>query len=122
MNDPGYYDPSQITPEIYVGPQYYRVGKGRLERLGIRYSINMQAEFDSASSGLALEQHCYLPTEDDEAPGIDQLRLGIGFLEGQSGTVERYTSTVHSVEAALQQWWLPILLIRGWQWMTQSNS
>ena len=86
MTDPSYYDLSQITPEIYIGPQYFRVGKGRLERLGISYSINMQVEFDSASFGLALEQHCYLPTEDDEAPGIDQLRRGIDFIRKAIGT------------------------------------
>ena len=89
MTDPSYYDLSQITPEIYIGPQYYRVGKGRLERLGIRYSINMQIEFDSASFGLALEQHCYLPTEDDEAPAIDQLRRGIDFIGKAVGDGEK---------------------------------
>lgn len=85
MSDPGYYDLSQITPDIYIGPQYYRVGKSRLERLGIKFSINMQLEFDSASFGLGLEHHCYLPTEDDEAPGIDQLRRGIDFIKKAIG-------------------------------------
>lgn len=77
----GYSEVSQITPEIYVGPQVYRVGKHRLEMLGIRHSINMQAEFDGTPHGFAFENHLYLPTIDDEAPTLDQLRQGVDFIQ-----------------------------------------
>ena len=81
MVGPGYSEVSQITPEIYVGPQVYRVGKHRLEMLGVRYSVNMQAEFDDTTHGFAFENHLYLPTIDDEAPTLDQLRQGVDFIQ-----------------------------------------
>ena len=68
MTESEYLELSEITPEIYIGPQYYRVGKARLIEQGFTHTVNMQIEFDSAAMGLALKNHCYLPTEDDEAP------------------------------------------------------
>ncbi len=71
---------SQITPEIYVGPQYNRAGKRSLERQGITGDVNMRIEFDDAAYGLALEHYCHLPTIDDDAPTVDHLNQGIAFI------------------------------------------
>ena len=71
---------NQITPEIYVGPQYRMLGKRKLVRLGINASVNMRKEYDDAANKLNLDQYCHLPTVDGQAPSLDQLKLGVEFI------------------------------------------
>src|SRR5437660_1656140 len=71
---------SQITGTLFVGAQIGQAGKRRLERLGIRASVNMRAEFDDGASGLALAEHLWLPTVDGEAPSLDHLSRGVEFI------------------------------------------
>ena len=81
---------NKITPEIYVGPQYRRLGKRKLERLGINASVNMRMEYDDAANNLNLDQYCHLPTVDDQAPSLEQLNRGVEFINrvvGQGGRV-----------------------------------
>ncbi len=72
---------SEITPHLYIGPQYNKLGKRRLEKEGIQHDVNLRIEFDDAAHGLALEQYCYLPTIDDDAPTIEHLEQGVAFIE-----------------------------------------
>ncbi len=65
IDDSQYYRPSQITPNIYVGPQYYRVGKADLEKLGITYSIDMREFFEWTGPFYRLENHLHIPVVDD---------------------------------------------------------
>lgn len=74
---------SQITPQLYVGPQYRSWGKRKLERLGIRASVNMRTEFDDAAHGLALTKYCHLPTVDDQPPTLAQLQRGVEFIAAE---------------------------------------
>lgn len=81
---------SEITPEIYVGPQYGRRGKRKLEQAGITGGINLRIEFDDAEHGLALKHYCYLPTIDDDAPTMEHLHQGVAFMNeviAQNGRV-----------------------------------
>jgi hypothetical protein len=71
---------SQIQPDLYIGPQYRRLGRHKLKRLGITASINMRIEFDDAAHGLDFEQYCHLPTVDDNAPALEQLKRGVEFI------------------------------------------
>jgi protein-tyrosine phosphatase len=71
---------SQITPQIYVGPQYRQAGKRKLEQLGINGDLNLRIEFNDAAHDLALKNYCYLPTIDDTAPTLEQLAEGITFI------------------------------------------
>ncbi len=71
---------SRVTPNIYVGPQFFDRGKKLLEREGIRYDVNLRIEFDDAAHGLALENYCYLPTIDDTPPTIEHLDEGVAFI------------------------------------------
>ena len=73
---------SRVTPQIYVGPQYNKLGKRILQREGITGDVNMRVEFDDAAHGLALEQYCHLPTVDDAAPAVDHLQKGVDFIAG----------------------------------------
>jgi hypothetical protein len=72
---------SQVTPEIYVGPQYRRRGKRKLERLGIDGDVNLRIEFDDAAHRLALKRYCHLPTVDDAAISLDHLKQGVAFIQ-----------------------------------------
>lgn len=72
---------SRITPEVYIGPQYRRAGKRRLEKLGITGGVNMRIEFDDAARNLALPNYCHLPTIDDDAPTLAHLQEGVAFIQ-----------------------------------------
>jgi len=71
---------SQITSEIYVGPQYRRAGKYRLEKFGITGTVNLRFEFDDSLHGLSLKDYCYLPVINDCAPTLEQLNNGVTFI------------------------------------------
>lgn len=72
---------SQVTPQLYVGPQFRANGLRHLQRNGILAVVNMRIEFDDAALGLAPEKYCYLPTIDDDAPTIEHLDAGSGFIQ-----------------------------------------
>ena len=72
---------SLIAPGVLVGPQHRQAGLRRLATIGVRYCVNMRTEFDDAEHGLAPEHYCHLPTVDDEAPTLEQLRRGVEFVE-----------------------------------------
>src|SRR5262245_5906459 len=67
---------SQITPQLYVGAQFGKSGKRKLESLGISGCVNLRIEFDDAAHGLALGRYYYLPTVDDTAPSLEHLSEG----------------------------------------------
>lgn len=70
----------QITPVLFVGPQFRKSGKRELERWGITASVNMRTEYDDALHELTFDQYCHLPTVDDQAPTLDQLDRGVEFI------------------------------------------
>lgn len=74
---------SEITPELYVGPQYGRRGKDALEQAGITAGVNLRTEFDDLAHGLALANYCHLPTVDDDAPSVEHLERGVAFVQEQ---------------------------------------
>ena len=71
---------SRITPQIYVGGQYGKRGKRKLEAAGISGDLNLRTEFDDAAHGLALADYCHLPTVDDDAPSVEHLQQGVDFI------------------------------------------
>jgi protein-tyrosine phosphatase len=81
---------SRVTPEVWVGGQFGRRGKRKLEQHGVTGNVNLRSEFDDAAHGLALEQYCHLPTVDDTAPTLEHLQQGADFIArvvGAGGTV-----------------------------------
>jgi len=74
---------SEVTPQLYIGPQYGRRGKLSLERAGITAGVNLRAEFDDLAHGLALEHYCHLPTVDDDAIAAEDLERGVAFVRQQ---------------------------------------
>jgi protein tyrosine phosphatase (PTP) superfamily phosphohydrolase (DUF442 family) len=72
---------SQITSQLHVGGQHRRRGWKRLEARGITAVVNMRHEVDDRARGIAPPRYLYLPTVDDQAPTLDQLREGVAFIE-----------------------------------------
>jgi hypothetical protein len=73
---------SQVTPQIWVGPQFNRRGREYLEARGVNGCVNLRVEYDDAANGLALPNYCYLPTVDDECPSPEHLQKGVDFIRG----------------------------------------
>ncbi len=71
---------SQITPQLHVGGQYRRRGWPTLAARGITAVVNLRVEFDDNDHGIAPSRYLYLPTTDDDAPTLDQLRRGAAFI------------------------------------------
>ena len=71
---------SQITPQIYIGPQIRKIGKQKLKSWGINSSVNMRIEYDDVAHNMALTHHCYLPTHDGYAPTFAQMQTGVDFI------------------------------------------
>ena len=72
---------SRVTPEVWVGGQFGKNGKRKLERLGVVGDVNLRVEFDDAEHGLALAEYCHLPTIDDDAPTLEHLQHGADFMQ-----------------------------------------
>jgi protein tyrosine phosphatase (PTP) superfamily phosphohydrolase (DUF442 family) len=71
---------SQITPGLHVGGQYRRWGWPRVVRRGITAVVNMRVEFDDRAAGIAPRRYLHLPTVDDTAPSLADLRAGAEFV------------------------------------------
>jgi predicted protein tyrosine phosphatase len=72
---------SGITPRVHVGGQFRRRGWRRLAARGVTAVVNMRRELDDRALGIAPPRYLYLPTVDDQAPTIEQLREGVAFIE-----------------------------------------
>jgi len=72
---------SQITPQLHVGGQYRRHGWPRLASRGITAVVNLREEFDDDDAGIAPSRYLYLPAADDTPPALEQLCLGVAFME-----------------------------------------
>jgi protein tyrosine phosphatase (PTP) superfamily phosphohydrolase (DUF442 family) len=71
---------SQITPQLHVGGQYRRRGWRRLAARGITAVVNLRVEFDDGEAGIAPDRYLHLPTTDNHAPTLEQLRQGAAFM------------------------------------------
>jgi protein tyrosine phosphatase (PTP) superfamily phosphohydrolase (DUF442 family) len=76
---------SQITPQLHVGGQYRRRGWPRLASRGITAVVDLRIEFDDNDAGIAPPRYLYLPTVDDHAPTLEQLRAGAAFMAEEIG-------------------------------------
>ena len=70
----------QVAPGLYVGGQINAAGWRWLSAKGISADVNMRIEFDDHAHGIEPESYIWLPTVDDDAPSLDQLRSGVDFV------------------------------------------
>ena len=71
---------SEVTPQLFIGPQINKAGRRKLESVGIHNSVNLRVEHDDVASGVALANHLHLPTVDDAAISLDHIGKGIDFI------------------------------------------
>lgn len=72
---------SQITPHLILGGQPARRRLPRLSALGVTGVINMRQEYDYVDDvGHTPLHYLHLPTIDNTAPTIDDLRKGVQFM------------------------------------------
>jgi protein tyrosine phosphatase (PTP) superfamily phosphohydrolase (DUF442 family) len=69
-----------VTPQLYVGGQINARGWCWLAEQGLTADVNMRSEFDDSAHGIAPKAYLWLPTPDDHAPTLDQLRTGVDFI------------------------------------------
>ncbi|MBN1643159.1 MAG: dual specificity protein phosphatase family protein [Anaerolineae bacterium] len=74
---------SEVTPTLHVGGQYRRRGWRRLAQRGITAVVDMRVEYDDRAAGIAPPRYLYVPTADDAAPTLDQLREGVAFIAAE---------------------------------------
>ena len=74
---------SRIQPGLYVGGQFLARGWPQLSRRGVTAVVCMRGEFDDREAGIAPPDYLYLPTVDNHAPTLEQLRQGVDFIRGQ---------------------------------------
>jgi len=71
---------TRVTPQLHVGGQFSGKGWAILARRGVTAAVNMRSEYDDRGEGLLPSRYLHLPTVDNEAPTLDQLRQGIRFI------------------------------------------
>lgn len=81
---------SKISPHLYIGPQYGKLGMKKLQEAGVSASMSLRAEYDDHEFGLSFPEYNYLPTVDNTAPTIEHLVQGVAFIKSvveKEGTV-----------------------------------
>lgn len=71
---------SRIRPDLYVGGQHKRRGLKLMAKRGISAGIDLRREYGDAEHGLDLEKQLSLPTDDDDAPTLDELQRAAEFI------------------------------------------
>ncbi len=71
---------SQYSGVLSLGGQVSRRGVTRLRQRGFTAVVNMRGEYDEQRHGFAPEHYCHLPTVDNHAPTLEQLRNGVTFI------------------------------------------
>lgn len=69
-----------VTSQLYVGGQINARGWAWLAARGLSANLNMRSEFDDAAHGITPPAYLWLPTDDDHAPTLEQLRSGVAFM------------------------------------------
>lgn len=71
---------SQITPQFFVGGQYTHRGFRTLQKMGVTAIVSMRSRLpiDPSKHGM---KSLHLPTGDQHAPTLEQLRTGAQFIQ-----------------------------------------
>ncbi|GIW60219.1 MAG: phosphatase [Patescibacteria group bacterium] len=75
---------SEITPQLYIGGQFFEHGLDDLQKWGIGAVVNMREESKPhAFSQVPWLKTLHLPTPDHHAPSLTQLQSGVDFISDQ---------------------------------------
>ena len=72
---------SEITPQIYLGGQYYAQALNNINRIGITAVVSMRERPISELNGFGHIKKLHLPTKDMNPPTIESLQKGIAFMK-----------------------------------------
>lgn len=71
---------SQIAPYLHVGGQHNERGLSILQRRGVTAVVSMRGEIDDRERGIAPARYLHVPTVDNHAPTLEQLKTGVSFI------------------------------------------
>lgn len=72
---------SMITPQLFVGGQFFERGMKRLRQWGITAVVNMRMHHPPAFKHHSWLKALHLPTIDNTAPSMEHLKKGIEFIQ-----------------------------------------
>jgi protein-tyrosine phosphatase len=72
---------SEITPQLFVGGQYWSHGVGNLAEREISAVVNMRMGSIYKSTSPKRIKYLHLPTHDRHAPTIEHLKMGVSFID-----------------------------------------
>lgn len=72
---------SEITPQLYLGGQYYARALENLQKIGITAIVSMRERSIEELLGFEHINKLHLPTRDLGAPSIENLKKGIAFIQ-----------------------------------------
>ncbi|MDQ3239324.1 MAG: dual specificity protein phosphatase family protein [bacterium] len=72
---------SMITPEIYLGGQFFKPGIATLQKLGVTGIVSMRSSIMQFPIEMKNFHTLHLPTTDLTAPSTENLLLGIEFIK-----------------------------------------
>jgi hypothetical protein len=71
---------SRVLKNLYVGGQHKRRGLKSMRARGITACIDLRREYGDVEHGLDLERHLSIPTDDDNVPSLEELKLAADFI------------------------------------------
>jgi len=73
----------EVTPQLFVGPQFKQRGWRHLESWGISGVVNLRREFDDLTLGVQIPRYLHLPTTDDDPIAVEDLERGVLFIKDE---------------------------------------
>lgn len=74
---------SMVTPQLFVGGQFFERGLARLKNWGITAVVNMRMHHPPQFEHLTWLKALHLPTIDNTAPSMEHLQQGITFITNE---------------------------------------
>ncbi len=71
---------SEVSPNLFVGGQYWPRGWRAMQNWGISAVVNLRQELDDRRLGVTPDRYLYLPTPDDYPPSLEQLYRAVAFI------------------------------------------
>lgn len=73
----------EVTPQLFVGPQFRQRGWRHIQDWGITAVVNLRREFDDLSLGVQIPHYLRLLVSDDDPVPADDLQRGVEFIHRQ---------------------------------------
>lgn len=71
---------SRVIKNLYVGGQHKRRGLPAMKARGISACVDLRREYGDVEHGVDLERQLSIPTDDDNSPTLEELKLAADFI------------------------------------------